>query len=107
MTEQTRLDIAPTEVQITDPQHICDVYFDFGTRHMAVKAREIAEKHKIVGMALMADLMEAHSLKQESRTKLLNVGLAARAGLDFTRGSLVLQTRPDGVWLLMAPNEAE
>lgn len=96
--------IATNSVEITDPNHLADIWHAMGVMHAAKLARKWAEKHKIVGMTLMADLLEADALKAETRFKFQNIGLAAKHGMDFTHGSLSLRTDGGSVLLVLEPD---
>ena len=92
-------------IDITDPQDIADFWLSLGMLEAAHRAGKLAEKHKVVGMGLMADLLQAEATRANERVRIRNLVLAIESGVRFDAQSLRVSNKDGLVWLEADPLE--
>lgn len=91
------------DIEITDPNHLADYWMGLGMLEAHQYAVKKAKECKVVGMGLMADLLQANAARTMERVKLQNIMLAFKNGFDPDTSTLVLKNVKGRVFIAAEP----
>ncbi|TAL90938.1 MAG: hypothetical protein EPN62_00975 [Candidimonas sp.] len=87
-------------IEITDKHHLALIWTCIGASNVAEALRKAADKAKVVGMTIAADLAVAKAEEAAVQMKIKNVVLAMRNGLDPDKERLIMETSKGNVFLI-------
>jgi hypothetical protein len=90
-------------LKIVDDLHVAQAWIYLGAKNAAEYARSKADEHGVVGMNVLADLLEADLRAQGAELSLRNIGVATEHGFKASADRLKIRTGKDGVWLEWEP----
>ncbi|WP_157266471.1 hypothetical protein [Azohydromonas aeria] len=91
------------KIEITDPEHLSDLWMWMGHLEAHEWAKKKSDAAKVVGMALMTDLLEGRCSQVGERVRIKNIRLAVKNGFNIETHALHLENAGGRAYLVAHP----